>query len=227
MNLNRMFSSIPFAAFLAAFLVIGLLYRSQPARADGEDNNGDSRISIGLRIAPVPLNLKGRNRALVGVGSYIVNAQGDCNGCHSPDPSVEFLPGGVPYFGQSPTKINPAVYLSGGRDFGPLIPGSAHIVSRNLTPDKTGLPEGGASLQEFLNSLQHGVDADHLHPTCVGPPNAGCIPAPFDGSKLQIMPWPIYQNMMDNDLRAIYEYLSAIPCIAGPPKPSPLHHDCS
>jgi hypothetical protein len=29
-----------------------------------------------------------------------------------------------------------------------------------------------------------------------------------------------------HDLRAIYEYLSAIPCIAGPPAPSALHHDC-
>jgi len=43
---------------------------------------------------------------------------------------------------------------------------------------------------------------------------------------LQIMPWNIYRNMTNRDLRAIYEYLSAVPCIAGPPEPSPMHHDC-
>jgi hypothetical protein len=40
------------------------------------------------------------------------------------------------------------------------------------------------------------------------------------------MPWPDFQDMTEHDLRAIYEYLSAIPCIAGPPAPSPLHNDC-
>jgi len=40
------------------------------------------------------------------------------------------------------------------------------------------------------------------------------------------MPWPTFQSMTDHDLRAIYEYLSAIPCIEGPPAPSILHNDC-
>jgi hypothetical protein len=31
------------------------------------------------------------------------------------------------------------------------------------------------------------------------------------------MPWPSFANMSDNDLQAIYEYLSAIPCIAHKP----------
>jgi len=31
--------------------------------------------------------------------------------------------------------------------------------------------------------------------------------------------------MRERDLRAIYEYLSAIPCIAGPPA-GVLHNDC-
>ncbi|HEY0766382.1 MAG TPA: hypothetical protein VGD47_00375, partial [Steroidobacteraceae bacterium] len=58
---------------------------------------------------------------------------------------------------------------------------------------------------------------DQLHPTCApdATDKSNCVPAPFDGTLLQIMPWPIYQNMSDRDLRAIYEYLSAIPCIAG------------
>ena len=42
-----------------------------------------TKILIGFRIAPVRLNLRGKNLALVGLGSYVVNAQGDCAGCHS------------------------------------------------------------------------------------------------------------------------------------------------
>jgi cytochrome c553 len=35
------------------------------------------------------------------------------------------------------------------------------------------------------------------------------------------MPWPVYQSLSDNDLRAIYEYLSAIPCVEGGPGSPP------
>ena len=31
------------------------------------------------------------------------------------------------------------------------------------------------------------------------------------GRILQVMPWPVFSNMTDRDLRAIYEYLRAIP----------------
>jgi hypothetical protein len=156
---------------------------------------------------------------LVGLGSYIVNAQADCDGCHSAGPRTEFAMGGNPFFGQ-PEKVNPATYLGGGRDFGELVPppgiGSAHIISRNLTPTpKTGLPEGDHTFEEFLTILRTGKDFDHLHPTCTGAPNPGCVPKPFDGDLLQIMPWPIQQHMTDHEIRAIYEYLKAIPCIQG------------
>src|ERR1700688_929407 len=114
--------------------------------ADTSDQREESRVRRGFEIAPVTLKLEGRNRALVGLGSYIVNAVGDCNGCHSAGPQTEFLAGGNPYLGQHPTKINTATYLGGGRDFGPYGPGGAltHLYSRNLTPDKTGRPLGGA-----------------------------------------------------------------------------------
>lgn len=49
----------------------------------------------------------------------------------------------------------------------------------------------------------------------MGTVNAGCVPAPFNGEVLQIMPWPIYKNMNDREIRAIYEYPSAIPCVQG------------
>ena len=40
-----------------------------------------SQVLRGYEIAPVPLNLKGKDWALVGLGSYLVNSTG-CNDCH-------------------------------------------------------------------------------------------------------------------------------------------------
>ena len=210
-------------AALVAVVLTGTSIR--PKRAQASDDDTESRIQIGFAVAPVPLKLEGKNRALVGLGSYIVNVQGDCNGCHSAGPQTEFARGGNPYFGQR-EMVNPATYLGGGRDFGALIPNTPHIVSRNLTPDKTGLPEGGHTFAEFVQIIRTGVDMDHLHPPCTGAPDGTCLPAPFNGNLLQIMPWPGLRHLNDRDLRAIYEYLSAVPCIAGPPAPSPLHNDC-
>ena len=47
---------------------------------------------------------------------------------------------------------------------------------------------------------------------------------PFDGDLLQIMPWPEDRHMTEHEMRAIYEYLSAVPCLSGP---GILHNDCS
>jgi hypothetical protein len=227
---TRFVKSAAAVAVFAVIVLAGMLSSSPHVRAtdNDDDDRNESRVQRGLDIAPVPLNLDGKNRALVGLGSYIVNATVPCNECHGAGPAItQFLPGGNPYFGQ-PKMINQATYLGGGRDFGAIAPGAAHIISRNLTPDKTGLPEGGRSFADFVLIMRTGVDLDNLHPTCpTGVVNTGCVPAPFRGDLLQTMPWPGLQNLTDHDLRAIYEYLSAIPCVAGPPAPSPLHNDCS
>ena len=105
------------------------------------------------------------------------------------------------------------------------------MITRNLTPDKNGLPEGGHTLSEFKQILRTGIDFDHVHPTCTSalptPTPANCIPPPVKGELLQVMPWPVFHNMTDHQLDAIYEYLSAIPCLEGNPDPtSYLHNDC-
>jgi len=218
-------------AILAAIVLATMLSSSRPVRAGDDDDNdrNESKVRKGFQIAPVPLNLKGKDHELVGLGSYIVNPQADCNGCHSAGPQTEFLPGGNPYFGQ-PEKINPATYLGGGRNFGKVSgPPSPDIISRNLTPDRTGLPEGGHTFTEFVQIIRTGKDFDHLHPNCSATRTTNCFPPtpPVDGDLLQVMPWPIYKNMTDRDLRAIYEYLSAIPCIQGSADPTDvLHNDC-
>ncbi len=211
----------------AALVVIAALLLSfkTPRVSAGEqpDNNSDaSKIQIGFSIAPVPLNMEGKNRSLVGLGSYIVNAHADCNGCHSAGPATEYVGPGNPYLLSHPhgpyagtPQVNPATYLGGGDDFGPF--GVAkelkHLYSRNLTPDKTGRPAGGLTYQQFHSVLRTGIDLDHAHPNCTGAPNGSCLLPPFNGDVLQVMPWPVHSNMTDRDIHAIYEYLSSIPCV--------------
>jgi hypothetical protein len=248
------FRSIPkllFAAAASLAIVFAAMSIKAP-RAKADDDDTSSKIKIGFAIAPVPLNLAGRDKALVGYGSYIVNAVADCNGCHTGGgpPNFNYAPGHNPYFNQPPV-VDPSVYLSGGMDFGPVgtptgpksYPGP-DIIARNLTPNKGGVPEGGMSLSEFKEIMRHGPDFDHIHPTCtpaqITEINNGatpvCIPTSpgntADGDLLQVMPWPTFSHMTDKDLEATYEYLSAIPCIdnttSTPPAgaPNELRNDC-
>jgi len=224
MKLYHLGNATASAITLATIILAGTLLDLGRGQASDRtsDDGSDFRISRGFEIAPVPLNLHGKDRALVGLGSYIMNAASDCNSCHTVSPAAEFVAGANPYLlgQQQPAKVNPDVYLGGGNDFGTLDPDgrSAHIISRNLTPDKTGRPEGGATFEEFLDHIRNGNDTDHWHPTCMdnklGP---NCVSFPFNGEKLQIMPWPTYAKMTHHDLRAIYEYLRAIPCLEGDP----------
>ena len=141
-----------------------------------------SRIQRGADVAPVPLDMNGLNPALVREGSYIVNAQGGCNDCHT---VPSYAAGGNPFMGQ-PEVVNAECYLAGGGVFGPF-------VSRNITPRENGLP-AGRTLAQFKELMHTGKDF-----------------RTDDTPILQVMPWPVYGKMTDRDLRAIYEYLSAIP----------------
>jgi hypothetical protein len=98
----------------ATVAVAGWMTLTAPAAAD-ERRHGDSdpRIRRGFEIAPVPLDLRHKDPALVGLGSYLV-ASGGCNDCHTASTSSEFAPGGNPYFkGNPPKVINQATYLVG------------------------------------------------------------------------------------------------------------------
>jgi hypothetical protein len=148
-------------------------------------------IRIGYRISPVPLNTRGKNPQLVGLGSYIVNGQGGCNDCHT-HPS--YAPGGDPFLGQAEV-VNPEQYLSGGRLFGPF-------KSPNLTPDTYGRP-AGLTFAQFREVLRTGREPDG------------------SGRLLQVMPWPVYGKMTELDQRAVYEYLRAIPSLPNNPAPGP------
>jgi len=183
-------------------LAVALLITGSPMRSAGDDDqNLDSRIRQGFAAAPLPLNLKGKSRGLVGLGSYLVNVSGDCNGCHTSDPNGnQWLPGHNPFLGQS-EQIDPDKYLVGGRVFIPAHGNFPAVFSRNLRPEANGLPEGH-TYEEFLTIMRTGIDLDQAHPQY--------------GPLLQVMPWPAFRHLTDEDIRAIYEYLSALP-----PNPNP------
>ena len=170
---------------LVAGLALGTVLSGRSLHSADDNNNDSSRIQQGLAIAPVPLNLKGKNRALVGLGAYIVNAQGGCADCHS---CPTYASGHNPFRGQ-PKQFNGATYLAGGVPFGPF-------TSRNITPDEqTGNLE--LTLAQFTEVLRNGTDFENQHPQF--------------GPLLQVMPWPIFGNMTDHDIQAVYEYLRSIP----------------
>jgi len=57
----------------AAIVAAGMLVKSPSVHAQNDGDDQDSRIEQGFAIAPVPLNLEGKNRALGGLVSYLVN----------------------------------------------------------------------------------------------------------------------------------------------------------
>jgi len=183
--MKRMFR---FSALLivsgAAALTYVSLAGAQPAveRQNGMGgSHSQSIVKRGFDIAPVPLDLQGKNRAKVGRGSYLVNAVGLCADCHS---CTTYAAGENPYSGGS-GAINATNYLAGGVPFGPF-------TSANISPDPNGRPAGLTATQ-FVHTIRTGEDPDN------------------PGQVLQVMPWPILRNMTDHDLLDIYEYLSAIP----------------
>jgi hypothetical protein len=194
MNVRLVIGTAVYAASLAAATLVAGDAQNAPATQSADPaaqaeatavDNDPLEVSIGLRIAPVRLTYAPGNRGLVGLGSYIVNAQGGCNDCHTNPP---YAAGHDPFRGES-ARINAAHYLAGGTQFGPF-------VSRNITPEANGRP-AGLTFEQFLTVMRTGKDFDHLHPQI----------APL----LQVMPWPVYRNMRLHDLRAIYTYLTAIP----------------
>jgi hypothetical protein len=175
--------------YVATLVATGVLtYSAAQAQTNTTAPPDPVLVEIGLRIAPVQLNLTGKDRAKVGFGSYLVNAGGGCNDCHT---NPNYDPTGDPFRGM-PKKVNAAGYLGGGIAFGPF-------TSRNITPDSTGQVMGG--LENFKRAIKTGEDAKKLHPEI----------SPL----LQVMPWPVYQDLADRDLEAIYAYLTSIPCLEG------------
>jgi mono/diheme cytochrome c family protein len=133
-------------------------------------------------------------------GKYLVTVQ-DCNGCHTPfkngEPDMSLLLSGHPQ----------AVRVTGGP---PLPAGFSTAINdtntawagpwgvsftTNLTPDRaTGI--GAWTERNFIDAIRLGKKSG------VG------------RALLPPMPWKMYGNLTDDDLKSIFAYLRTIPAIA-------------
>jgi hypothetical protein len=238
MALGRISKAVVAVSAAGIAYLFGMMSGASKAHADDSDTDQNLAV-IGLNIAPPFLNINGKDPTLVGLGSFIVNGTADCNGCHGSDPANEYLPTNNPYWLPAPNpfpiafatqaKFNPATYLSGGQNFGPVGPGKVsdpksplyagpglgpNIITRNLTPDNTGNPAGGIDLPTFMTIMRTGHDIDKQHLECGGSVTDNCYTAPVDGSLLQVMPWTKFRNMTNYQIMAIWTFLSTVPCNA-------------
>lgn len=178
-SVQRLFTAFRPVATIALGCAVVAATAGTPARADSDAD----RSAIGLKIAPVPLNMKGLNPTNVGLGSYWVTVA-SCSGCHT---TPEFKTGSDPFNGDPKTAVDPSAYFAGGVGFGP------GVCSANITPDKNRLP-AGLTLPNFISAMRTGHDFRDPK-----------------GDLLQVMPWPYFRHLMTKDLAAIYAYLRALP----------------
>ena len=96
---------------------------------------------------------------------YIVNAVSRCNALLLARVRRPSLPAATTPSSGQPEQVNPATYsAAAGTSVRSARRRHQKSLSRNLTPDKSGLPEGGATFAEFYESIRHGIDHDHVHP---------------------------------------------------------------
>ena len=187
---------IPFLAIIIGLLIICLSISQYGCNGAGPELKNDSASS--------PKSLS--HAELLARGKYLVSAAA-CNDCHSPK---VFTPEGIPV--ADSTKLlsgHPASSPMNPIDKKALMPGYWILIgpdlttfvgpwgisySANLTPDSTtGL--GAWTDDVFINAMRTGK---HL-----GQPGGRPILPP--------MPWYYIANYSDEDLKAIFTYLQALP----------------
>jgi Cytochrome c len=141
------------------------------------------------------------NDSLVKRGSYLVNAIG-CDDCHSPKTmgahGPEIIPeqrfGGYPS-GRPLAKVDTNVIKNGWVMLGPDLTNAVGpwgmSFAANISSDETGI--GTWSEKQFFKVLREGKFKG------------------LDGSRdlLPPMPWFVYKNMTDDDIRSIFAFLKS------------------
>ena len=145
----------------------------------------------------------GSGQSPVERGKYLVLVQ-DCNGCHTPfkngEPDMTRMLSGHP---QDAAQITAAPKLPEGwvtaistTNTGWSTPAGVAFTT-NLTPDKaTGI--GGWTDETFINAIRKGKHLGLASGRDILPP----------------MPWKMYSNLTDADLKAIFAYLKTVPAIS-------------
>lgn len=170
-----------FIAGLVAGAIVSFTLLAVGRQAAGQGEDRLPRNEVQRGLAIAPVRLNVRGLNRKFVALGSYIVNGQ-GGCNDCHTNPSYAKGGNPFEGQ-PERINTTNYLAGGQQFGP-------VVSRNITPNPQGLP-AGLNFQEFLRLMRTGRDRS--------------------GELLQVMPWPVYGKMTDQDLRYVWEYLRAIP----------------
>jgi Cytochrome c len=133
-------------------------------------------------------------------GKYLVSTSG-CHDCHTPakmgpngpEPDMERMLSGHPETLKidKPAKLEGPWMAAVNATFTAWSGPWGMSYTANLTPDESGL--AAWTEQTFLKAIRSGKHMGVSRP--ILPP----------------MPWPVYQNMTDEDLKAIFAYLKTIP----------------
>jgi hypothetical protein len=148
------------------------------------------------QVRPLPQPAEG---ASVERGKYLVTAQ-DCNGCHTPfkngEPDMSRMLSGHPQqVAISTAPPLPSGWSTAINDTNTAWAGPWGIsFTTNLTPDRgTGI--GTWTEQMFIATIRNGKHAG----------NGRALLPP--------MPWRMYGQLSDNDLKSIFMYLRSIPAV--------------
>jgi mono/diheme cytochrome c family protein len=142
------------------------------------------------------------NATRVERGRYLVSIAA-CHDCHTPKVDAQMTPDPKRLLSGRPATTNPP--MQGTAWAGPW----GNSYAANLTPDRETGIGGRYTEAAFIKTIRTGVKPEGEQ---LAPP----------------MPWPVYRNMTDEDLKAIYAYLTTLPAVknivrAAPPitpKPS-------
>ena len=136
-------------------------------------------------------------------GDYLVNSVG-CDDCHSPK-----------RFGPKGPELIPELRLSGYPSTLPIKKPDSNVIKQgwmmfapdltsavgpwgisfaaNITPDETGI--GNWTEQNFMTAIRHGKSKGLENNRDLLPP----------------MPWFVYKNFTDEDIKSIFAYLKSLP----------------
>lgn len=137
---------------------------------------------------------------LITRGKYLTTV-GGCNDCHSPkvmtpngpEPDTTRLFSGHPRDEKFGTMIKTSEWLVMNNGFTAFIGPWGMSFAANLTPHYTGI--GSWDLDQFMTAIRKGKSKGLENNRPLLPP----------------MPWQMYRNMTDEDLKAIFTYLKSLP----------------
>ncbi|MEP2669341.1 MAG: c-type cytochrome [Cyclobacteriaceae bacterium] len=137
--------------------------------------------------------------ALIARGKYLTTV-GSCNDCHTPKIMTPHGPivdttrilSGHPQNDPIPPAVQTQDWVMFGNDFTSAVGPWGMTFSANLTPDDTGI--GSWSFEQFETAIRKGKYKG------------------LEGSRdlLPPMPWEMYRNYTDEDLRAVFAYLKSL-----------------